>query len=139
MKIVFISLGCDKNLVDTEMMLGMLSEKGYSFTDDENEADTIYVSTKTVAGEVTRIKNETDIILPDEYLYDIETSEFILNEDINDSDIYITLPYNSFINENKEICINNINFTLDSISFVECDGNNFMKLPSEELIFENSL
>ena len=36
MKIMFVSLGCDKNLVDTEMMLGMLSEKGYSFTDDEN-------------------------------------------------------------------------------------------------------
>ena len=39
MKILFISLGCDKNLVDTEMMLGMLSEHGHEFTDDENEAD----------------------------------------------------------------------------------------------------
>lgn len=45
MKIVFISLGCDKNLVDTEMMLGMLSEKGYSFTDDEDEADIAVVNT----------------------------------------------------------------------------------------------
>lgn len=45
MKIVFISLGCDKNLVDTEMMLGMLSEKGYSFTDDEDDADIAIVNT----------------------------------------------------------------------------------------------
>lgn len=45
MKIVFISLGCDKNLVDTEMMLGMLSEKGYSFTDDEDDADIAVVNT----------------------------------------------------------------------------------------------
>lgn len=45
MKIVFVSLGCDKNLVDTEMMLGMLSEKGYAFTDDEDEADIAIVNT----------------------------------------------------------------------------------------------
>lgn len=45
MKIIFISLGCDKNLVDTEMMLGMLSEKGYTFTDDEEEADIAVVNT----------------------------------------------------------------------------------------------
>lgn len=44
-KILFISLGCDKNLVDTEMMLGMLSERGYSFTDDEKEADIVVVNT----------------------------------------------------------------------------------------------
>lgn len=45
MKIIFVSLGCDKNLVDTEMMLGMLSEKGYSFTDDEDEAEIAVVNT----------------------------------------------------------------------------------------------
>lgn len=44
-KILFVSLGCDKNLVDTEMMLGMLSERGYSFTDDETEADIVVVNT----------------------------------------------------------------------------------------------
>ena len=38
MKILFISLGCDKNLVDSEVMLGMLTSKGYEITDDENEA-----------------------------------------------------------------------------------------------------
>lgn len=45
MKILFISLGCDKNLVDTEIMLGMLIQKGYSITDDENEADAVVVNT----------------------------------------------------------------------------------------------
>lgn len=44
-KILFISLGCDKNLVDSEMMLGLLSEKGYEFTDDEAEADIIVINT----------------------------------------------------------------------------------------------
>lgn len=45
MKILFISLGCDKNLVDTEYMLGILGEKGYAFTDDETEADIIVINT----------------------------------------------------------------------------------------------
>lgn len=45
MKILCISLGCDKNLVDTEMMLGLLNKDGYSFTDDENEADIIVINT----------------------------------------------------------------------------------------------
>ncbi len=44
-KILFVSLGCDKNLVDTEEMLGILSEKGYQFTDDEDEADIAIVNT----------------------------------------------------------------------------------------------
>ena len=45
MKVYFISLGCDKNLVDSEMMLGMLAEKGYCFTDDELQADIVVVNT----------------------------------------------------------------------------------------------
>ena len=45
MKILCVSLGCDKNLVDTEMMLGLLNKDGYSFTDDENEADIIVINT----------------------------------------------------------------------------------------------
>ena len=44
MRILFVSLGCDKNLVDTEMMLGLLAEKGYTFTDDESEADVAVVN-----------------------------------------------------------------------------------------------
>lgn len=45
MKLLFISLGCDKNLVDTEYMLGMLAGEGHSFTDDESEADVIIINT----------------------------------------------------------------------------------------------
>ena len=45
MNILFVSLGCDKNLVDSEVMLGLLSNKGYAFTDDETEADVIVVNT----------------------------------------------------------------------------------------------
>ena len=44
MKVLFISLGCDKNLVDSEHMSGLLSKAGYEFTDDENEADIIIIN-----------------------------------------------------------------------------------------------
>ncbi|MDO4262461.1 MAG: 30S ribosomal protein S12 methylthiotransferase RimO [Eubacteriales bacterium] len=45
MNILFVSLGCDKNLVDSEVMLGLLGDKGYGFTDDEETADIIVVNT----------------------------------------------------------------------------------------------
>ncbi len=45
MKVLFISLGCDKNLVDSEEMLGMLTAHGYSITDDEAAADIIVINT----------------------------------------------------------------------------------------------
>ena len=45
MKILFISLGCDKNLVDTEVMLGMLASRGYEMTNDEQEAEIIVINT----------------------------------------------------------------------------------------------
>ena len=45
MKILFISLGCDKNLVDTEVMLGLLASRGYEMTDDERQADIIVINT----------------------------------------------------------------------------------------------
>lgn len=45
MRILFISLGCDKNLVDSEVMLGLLDSKGYRIVDDETEADIIVVNT----------------------------------------------------------------------------------------------
>ncbi len=51
MRIFFVSLGCDKNLVDTEMMLGMLRDKGYSFTDEESEADIAVVNTCCFIGD----------------------------------------------------------------------------------------
>ena len=45
MKIGFISLGCPKNLVDSEVMMGQLKQKGYQITADANEADTVVVNT----------------------------------------------------------------------------------------------
>lgn len=45
MNILFISLGCDKNLVDTEVMLGILAQRGHQMVDDENEADIIIINT----------------------------------------------------------------------------------------------
>lgn len=45
MKILFISLGCDKNLVDSEVMLGLLRKHNFELTNDETEADIIVVNT----------------------------------------------------------------------------------------------
>ena len=45
MNILFISLGCDKNLVDSEVMLGLLASRGYQMTDDESNADIIVINT----------------------------------------------------------------------------------------------
>ena len=45
MNILFISLGCDKNLVDSEVMLGLLDKKGYQIVDSEEAADIIVVNT----------------------------------------------------------------------------------------------
>ena len=44
-KILFVSLGCDKNRVDAEKMLGLLGLSGYEVTDDESQADVIIVNT----------------------------------------------------------------------------------------------
>ena len=44
-KILLISLGCDKNLVDSEVMLGLLAEHGFMITNEEEEADAIVVNT----------------------------------------------------------------------------------------------
>lgn len=51
MKILFISLGCDKNTVDSESMIGLLQEKGYQFTDDETQAEIIIVNTCCFIGD----------------------------------------------------------------------------------------
>ena len=51
MKILFVSLGCDKNLVDSETMLGLLNRAGYEFTDDETEAEVIVVNTCCFIGD----------------------------------------------------------------------------------------
>lgn len=51
MNILFVSLGCDKNLVDTEKMLGILGKEGFTFTDSEEEADIIVVNTCCFIGD----------------------------------------------------------------------------------------
>lgn len=45
MNVLFISLGCDKNLVDTEVMLGLLAAGGHQMIDDEAQADIVVVNT----------------------------------------------------------------------------------------------
>ena len=50
-KVMIVSLGCDKNLVDTENMLGILKNKGFEFTDDEWEADIIAINTCCFIGD----------------------------------------------------------------------------------------
>ncbi|MCR4903133.1 MAG: 30S ribosomal protein S12 methylthiotransferase RimO [Butyrivibrio sp.] len=45
MKILFVSLGCDKNRVDSEIMLGMLAKRGHEFVDDETEAEAAVINT----------------------------------------------------------------------------------------------
>ena len=50
-KLLFISLGCDKNLVDSEQMLGLLAENDFEFTDDENEAEVIVINSCCFIGD----------------------------------------------------------------------------------------
>lgn len=50
-KLFCVSLGCDKNLVDTEKMLGLLNRAGASFTDEESEADVILINTCCFIGD----------------------------------------------------------------------------------------
>lgn len=51
MNVFFVSLGCDKNRVDSETMLGLLYEKGYTLTDDEREADVIIINSCCFIGD----------------------------------------------------------------------------------------
>lgn len=51
LKVMFISLGCDKNLVDAEKMLGILRKEGYAFTDDEKEAEIIIINSCCFIGD----------------------------------------------------------------------------------------
>jgi ribosomal protein S12 methylthiotransferase len=43
-KICFVSLGCDKNLIDSEIMLGLIDSEGYIITDDDSQADIIIIN-----------------------------------------------------------------------------------------------
>ena len=60
-RVYFESLGCDKNLVDSEVMLGLLRKEGYDFTDDEREAELIIVNTCAFIGDAK--KESIDTIL----------------------------------------------------------------------------
>jgi len=51
MKLLMISLGCDKNLTNTEEMMGLLDKEGYHFTDDEDEAECIVINTCCFIGD----------------------------------------------------------------------------------------
>ena len=51
MKLLMISLGCDKNLTNTEEMMGLFDKEGYVFTDDEEEAEVIVVNTCCFIGD----------------------------------------------------------------------------------------
>src|ERR1700753_2636488 len=44
-RVHFVSLGCPKNLVDTEIMLGSLSQEGYTVVENAEDADTVVVNT----------------------------------------------------------------------------------------------
>ena len=59
MDILFVSLGCDKNLADTEMMLGILQKRGFGFTDDEEKADICIVNTCCFIGDAKEESIET--------------------------------------------------------------------------------
>ena len=61
MNLLFISLGCDKNLVDTEKMLGILGGEGYSFVDDESDADVIVVNTCCFIGDAKEESGNTSL------------------------------------------------------------------------------
>lgn len=61
MKIMFCSLGCDKNLVDSEKMLRLLLDEGYTLTDDEHEADVIIVNTCCFIGDAKKESIQTII------------------------------------------------------------------------------
>lgn len=62
-KVMIVSLGCDKNLVDTEKMLGILANEGCTFTDDEAQAQVIIVNTCCFIGDAKEesIQNILDL------------------------------------------------------------------------------
>ncbi|MBR5659443.1 MAG: 30S ribosomal protein S12 methylthiotransferase RimO [Lachnospiraceae bacterium] len=61
MKIMFCSLGCDKNLVDSEKMIRLLLDEGHTLTDDEHEADVIIVNTCCFIGDAKQESIQTII------------------------------------------------------------------------------
>jgi ribosomal protein S12 methylthiotransferase len=64
-KVSLVSLGCPKNLVDAEVMLGYLAEQGYTVTTDEREADIIIVNTCSFIKEAKQESIDTILDLAD--------------------------------------------------------------------------
>jgi ribosomal protein S12 methylthiotransferase len=64
-KVSMISLGCPKNLVDAEVMLGYLGKEGYEITTDEHEADIIIVNTCSFIKEAKQESIDTILDLAD--------------------------------------------------------------------------
>ena len=60
-QIGFVSLGCPKNLVDSEVILGLLSKEGYLLTTDPFRADMLIVNTCSFIEEATKEAIETSI------------------------------------------------------------------------------
>ena len=58
-KIHFVSLGCPKNRVDSEVMLGVAKKSGYALVDDAADADTIVVNTCGFIGEAKKESIDT--------------------------------------------------------------------------------
>lgn len=65
MKLLVVSLGCDKNLTNTEEMMGLLSEAGHSFTDDESEAEAIIINTCAFIGDAKEESINTILSMAD--------------------------------------------------------------------------
>ena len=65
-KILFVSLGCDKNLVDSEQMIGLLAEQGYAFIDDETQADAIIINTCSFIHDAKEESIETILTLAEQ-------------------------------------------------------------------------
>ena len=57
--VLMISLGCDKNLVDSEKMLGLLAEGGYTIVEEEAEADAIVINTCCFIHDAKEVSIET--------------------------------------------------------------------------------
>ena len=62
-KILFVALGCDKNLVDSETMIGLLQNKGYEITNEEKDADVVIINSCCFIGDAKEESIETIIEL----------------------------------------------------------------------------
>ena len=83
MKILLISLGCDKNLVDSEFILGNLVKEGFELTDNECEADIIIVNTCAFIGDAKEESIETILDMKG-FNHQVETTYNVLESECSD-------------------------------------------------------